>query len=230
MSSVGRRLVFNGVALAAAVGLLTLDAPSGYYLWHLVKQWILRAGRQAGRAICFTLLKVLVGIPRNSAPGTTHLLPKKEKERERHTKKAGARQTRRVTPSCHSAQLTVLHCRFPAVSPCPCPCPVWTPASHPRKIPNSLIKSRARVRTNKEFENTSQWQRDPKNTIPQWSRTPKCDPKKFSILVFFSSVGNFFGSRFGVRPHWGIVFFGSRCHCEVFSDSLLVRTLARRFY
>ena len=35
------------------------------------------------------------------------------------------------------------------------------------------------------------------------------------------------GSRFGVRLQWGIVFFGwSRCHCEMFSDSLLVRTLA----
>ena len=117
----GRRLVFNGVALADAVGLLTLDAPSGYYLWHLVKQWCLRAWQHAGRAICFTLLKVLVGIPGNSAPGATHLLPEKEKERESHRKKAVARQTRRVTPSCHPAQLTVLHCRFLAVSPCPCP-------------------------------------------------------------------------------------------------------------
>ena len=59
------------------------------------------------------------------------------------------------------------------------------------------------------------------------SRTPKCDPKKFSILVFFSSVGKIFGSRFGVRSHCGIVLFGSHCHCEVFPDSLLVRTLAR---
>ena len=77
------------------------------------------------------LLKVLVGIPGNSAPGTTHLLPTSE-ERERKRKarqKGGARPTRRVTPPCHSAQLTELHCRFHAVSPCPCPCPVWAPAS-----------------------------------------------------------------------------------------------------
>ena len=43
----------------------------------------LRVGRQAGRAICFTLLKVLVGLSENSAPGTIHFLLKKEKERER---------------------------------------------------------------------------------------------------------------------------------------------------
>ena len=46
----------------------------------------LRADRQAGRAICFNLLKVLVEIPENFVPGTTHLLPEQEKERERKRK------------------------------------------------------------------------------------------------------------------------------------------------
>ena len=80
---------------------------------------------------------------------------------------------------------------------------------NPRKIPNSLIKLRARVRANKEFENTSQWQRDPNNTIPQWSRTPKCDPKTFSILVFFSSVGNFLNRILTFDPPVKKKFFGS---------------------
>ena len=85
-----------------------------------------RAGRQAGRAICFTLLKVLVGIPGNSAPRTTQLLPEQEKERERPAKNASKPRG----PSCHSAPLTELHARFSAVSPCPCSCAVRTPASH----------------------------------------------------------------------------------------------------
>ena len=59
------------------------------------------------------------------------------------------------------------------------------------KIPKLLIKLRARVRSNKEFENTSQWQRDPKNTIPQWSRTPKCDPKKFRFWCFLAQWETF---------------------------------------
>ena len=52
--------------------------------------------------------------------------------------------------------------------------------------------------------------------------------KSFRFWCFFSSV-IFFGLHFGVRLHWGIVFFGSRCHCKLFSDSLLVRTVARNF-
>ena len=61
---------------------------------------------------------------------------------------------------------------------------------NPRKIPNSLRKLRARVRSVKETKNTLQWLTVPKNTIRQWSRTPKCDPIfSLSMLVFFSSVG-----------------------------------------
>ena len=41
------------------------------------------------------------------------------------------------------------------------------------------MKLWVRARSVRESENTSQWQCDPKNTIPQWSRTPKRDPKKF---------------------------------------------------
>ena len=83
-----------------------------------------RAGRKAGRAICFTLLKVLVGIPGNSAPGTTHLLPEQEKERERHAKKAGARPTRRVTPPCHSAPSRSCNAVSLPFLPVPVPVPV----------------------------------------------------------------------------------------------------------
>ena len=81
-----------------------------------------RAGRQAGRAICFTLLKVLVGIPGNSAPGTTHLLPKKEKERERHTKKAGARQ-QGASPR-HATPLSSRSCTAVSLPFLPVPVPV----------------------------------------------------------------------------------------------------------
>ena len=88
------------------------------------------------------------------------------------------------------------------------------------------------LRANKESENTSQWQREPKSTIPQWSveSNAKIRSKNKSIEKKSSSVGNFFGSHFGVRLLWRVVFFGSRCHCKVFSDSLLVRTVARDFF
>ena len=39
----------------------------------------------------------------------------------------------------------------------------------------------------------------------------------------------FFGSHFGVRLHWRIVFFGSGSQGEVFLVSLTDRTLARNF-
>ena len=58
----------------------------------------------------------------------------------------------------------------------------------------------------------------------------KMRSNKFSILMFFSSVGNFFGSNFGVRLHWGIVFFGSGSHCDMFLVSLTDRTLTRNFF
>ena len=83
----------------------------------------------------------------------------------------------------------------------------------------------ARVRSVKESENTSQWQRDPKNTTPQWSRRPKRDPKNKS-----KKKSNTFLDR--------ILAFDSTeescslirvCHCEVFSDSLTDRTLTRTF-
>ena len=92
---------------------------------------------------------------------------------------------------------------------------------------NSLMKLRARVRSVKETKNTSQWLPEPKNTIRQWSRTPKCDPKKFPTELKNTKIANLFGSHFGVRLHWRIVFFGSASHCEVFLVSLTDRTLAR---
>ena len=69
----------------------------------------------ASTVCCFALLKVSDGVPGNSAPGTTHLLPKKEKERERTTKKAGARPERNVprhaTPP-HSRSCTAVSLPF----------------------------------------------------------------------------------------------------------------------
>ena len=61
-----------------------------------------------------------------------------------------------------------------------------------------LIKLRARVRTYKGSENSSQWERDPMHTIRQWSRTPECDPKKFPTELKNTKIENFFGSHFGV--------------------------------
>ena len=77
---------------------------------------------------------------------------------------------------------------------------------NPRKIPELLINLRARVQTNKEFENTSQWQRHPKNKVPQWSRMPKCDPKKFTILVG------------GLRVAWGGGITAGWGETEVFME------------
>ena len=62
-----------------------------------------------------------------------------------------------------------------------------------------LMKLRARVWSNKESENTSQWQCGPNNTIPCWDRTPKRDPKKFPTELKNTKTENFFGSHFGVR-------------------------------
>ena len=50
-----------------------------------------------------------------------------------------------------------------------------------------LMELRARVRTNKESENISQWQCDLSNTIPQWDRTPKSKTFVDRILAFDST-------------------------------------------
>ena len=55
---------------------------------------------------------------------------------------------------------------------------------------------------------------------------------EFALLSFalvLGSVGNFFGSDFGVRLHWGIALIGSGNYCEVFLVSLTDRALARCF-
>ena len=89
-------------------------------------------GRPAGWPSYATLfLKVLDGIPGNSAPGTT-IFPFEATPvtNKRTTKRREKGQLRH--PSCHTAQLAGLHCRFPAVSPGPVPLPVlWAPSSHP---------------------------------------------------------------------------------------------------
>ena len=92
-----------------------------------------------------------------------------------------------------------------------------------------LIKLRARVRTYKGSENSSQWERDPMHTIRQWSRTPECDPKKFPTELKNTKIENFFGSHFGVRLHWRKMFLGSRFPWEIFIASVRARTLARNF-
>ena len=60
-------------------------------------------------------------------------------------------------------------------------CPCTTRAARCRccRGGETVNKMRARVRTYKGSENSSQWERDPMRTIRQWSRTPECDPKKF---------------------------------------------------
>jgi len=58
-----------------------------------------RAGRLAGRAKCSTLLKVLVGIPGNSAPGTTSFsFEVTPVTNERTTKRREKGQLRHATP------------------------------------------------------------------------------------------------------------------------------------
>ena len=64
----------------------------------------------AGRAICSTLLKVLVGIPENPETQRNSKVPEQEKERE---KPAKWRLPRHAT-----------HDGFSAVSLCPCSCAV----------------------------------------------------------------------------------------------------------
>ena len=74
-----------------------------------------------------------------------------------------------------------------------------------KKVQILLTKFRAAVRTNKESENTSQWQREPKQIFLHWRRTRKCGPKKFPTEIDEKttktpiSVGNFFGPHFRVR-------------------------------
>ena len=69
-----------------------------------------------------------------------------------------------------------------------------------QKVQILLTKLRAAVRTNKESENTSQWQREPKHIFLHWRRTRKCGPKKFPTEIDEKttktpiSVGNFFGA------------------------------------
>ena len=58
-----------------------------------------------------------------------------------------------------------------------------------------------------------------KGHFPTGELNAKMRSKKVHDFGVFSSVGNFFGSYFGVRFHWRIVFFGSGCHCEVFFGS-----------
>ena len=82
------------------------------------------AWQHSGRAICFTLLKALVGIPGNSAPGTTsfsfEVTPvTKRKTTNAREKKARAVMPRRPCwrPSCHAAHAgeaaLPFSCRFP---------------------------------------------------------------------------------------------------------------------
>ena len=78
-----------------------------------------RAGRQAGRAICFTLLKVLCRILQNSAPGTTHIPVERKKRRPRTHNKARALFSRQ----CNSRSCTGLLMPFLPV-PVPVPVPV----------------------------------------------------------------------------------------------------------
>ena len=74
-----------------------------------------------------------------------------------------------------------------------------------QKVQILLTKLRATVGTNKESENTSQWQREPKHIFLHWRRTRKCGPKKFPTEIDEKttktpiSVGNFFGPHFRVR-------------------------------
>ena len=91
------------------------------------------------------------------------------------------------------------------------------------------MKLRAtRARSVKETKDTSQWLPEPENTIRQWSRTLKCDPKKSPAELKNTKIDFIcFGSHFGVRLHWRIVLFGSGSHCEVFLVSVTDRTLAR---
>ena len=64
-----------------------------------------------------------------------------------------------------------------------------------------LIKLRARVRTYKGSENSSQWERDPMHAIRQWSRTPECDPKKFPTELKNTKTGNFLWIAFWRSTH-----------------------------
>ena len=67
-------------------------------------------------AICFTLLKLLDGIPRNSTcNGTPFLLRSHTRDQQKNNKRAG----KRPAWSCHAAQLAGLHCRFSACFPVP---------------------------------------------------------------------------------------------------------------
>ena len=88
-----------------------------------MKQWTSGPAGRLAALYASLLLKVLGGILQNSVPRTTHI-PKERKERKAtHTLQGACSVSRPM-------QLTELHRRSPAVSPCPCPCAVWTPASH----------------------------------------------------------------------------------------------------
>ena len=91
------------------------------------------------------------------------------------------------------AWLTQPHCHHRKAPPQPC---ALTTRNRPKvrlkavqpqisitrkKVQILLIKLRATVRTNKESENTSQWQREPKHTFLHWRRTRKCGPKKVPL-------------------------------------------------
>ena len=56
--------------------------------------------------------------------------------------------------------------------------------------PNSASLKAESLGRYKHVENTSQWQREPKNTVPQWSRTPNAD---FCVCVLSGLAG---GGRF----------------------------------
>ena len=62
---------------------------------------------------------------------------------------------------------------------------------NPRKIPNSLIKLRARVRTLTDAIKISHGKREPRNIFRQWSQTPKCDPKKNRFWYFLAQWETF---------------------------------------
>ena len=102
-------------------------------VWDYVKLWTSGpAGRLAAlyASLCLRFWSEFRGIPPREPPICFRRKRKKEKGPPRKPSKARA-------PSCHSAPLTELHCRFPAVSPCPCSCAVWAPASQGPTSPSS---------------------------------------------------------------------------------------------
>ena len=84
---------------------------------------------------------------------------------------------------------------------------------NPRKIPNSLIKLRARVRTLTGAIKNPSLETRAKEHFSTGELNAKMRSKKsfrFWCFFVFSSVGIFFGSHFGVQLTCGKMFLGSR--------------------